>query len=75
MRQILWSPEKGECSCCGSRNSCIRRFTSENIHFMYCVVCWNHVQDDVEFSSGDWSSSEAVIFEIDGNPQESWVWN
>lgn len=53
---VLWSPETGTCSQCGTKNPHIRRFTSEGSQTLFCQGCWDEFMLECNVSLGTWRS-------------------
>ena len=38
---VLWNPEEGSCTQCGTLHRSIRRYTCNGAQTVFCLECWN----------------------------------
>ena len=87
-RHILWSPERGVCSCCERSMKDVRKFTSPASEAVYCSTCWRLFLDECDVDHTPWTQDVAknwrsdVILELyftgevsDGAAQAVAGWN
>jgi transposase-like protein len=60
MAQILWSPESGQCSQCGSSHIMVRRFTSDGFQTFFCEECWKDFILECNIPIGIWQAQIAT---------------
>lgn len=60
---ILYKPEKGQCSHCGYKGI-IRGFTWNGKYSNVCFACWNAHQDPFVISSNEWEDDTNYVFDL-----------
>lgn len=68
--EVLWEPENGACTECGTPNCRVRRYSSSGILRTFCYPCWSTAQEPYIMSSSDWTDDDRVVFELVGFPEE-----
>ncbi len=59
---VLWQPERGDCTECGDKNCLVRKYSSMNRVRSFCFPCWDLNQDPYVMSSQEWEDDECVTF-------------
>lgn len=68
---ILWEPERGDCTECGDEGCLVRRYSSCGRSRTFCYPCWGREQNPYVMSSQDWSDDECVTFEFPASEHPS----
>jgi len=61
---ILWDPEIAICTECGNRRV-VRRYTSDNLHRIFCYTCWHKMQKDMELDDSEWTERSCIVMECE----------
>ena len=61
---ILWDPERGKCTECGQEAGMVRRYTTDQKHYVFCHNCWNTM---VELPLGivEWLEDDQIVIEYE----------